>query len=75
MSRKEDDMNKCDNSNMPIKLQTCYNNCFASSCLQLQLLFGVFRDGEYNLNVSMKIIKVFCLLLTKYMEKLNFLNF
>jgi hypothetical protein len=36
----------------------CYTNCYAASCIELKSVFGIYRDGEYNLNISSKIIKV-----------------
>ena len=41
-----------------MKYQICYNNCYAPSCLQLRLIFGIYRDGDYSLNISSKIVKV-----------------
>ncbi len=31
---------------------------YASSCLQLKESFGILNDGDYNLNISKKIVSV-----------------
>ena len=73
MKGGEDDINKCNRNYMPMKYQVCYNNCYAVSCLQLKLIFGIDRDGEYNLSISKKIIKVNFLNLYLSLEfKFNF---
>lgn len=31
---------------------------YSNSCLNLKILFGIINDGEYNLNITNKIVSV-----------------
>lgn len=52
------DYRKCNLDYMPIKHQLCFTNCYAKSCSHLKNSFGIHADGEYNLNITGKIINV-----------------
>lgn len=55
----QENQNKCLQEFIPVSHQICFTNCYASTCLQLKNNFGISHDGDYTLNVTNKLVKVY----------------